>query len=46
MNSDYVATGGSIIMEYYVYDFLVYHVCLSSVVFVIRSSVDDIESHL
>ena len=46
MRSDYVETGGRIIMEYYVYDLSVYHVCLYSVVFFVHSSVDDIESHL
>jgi hypothetical protein len=46
MRSDYVGTGGRIIMDYYVYAFSVYHVCLSSVAFFIHSSVDDIESHL
>lgn len=33
MRSDYVGIGGRIIMAYYVYDFSVYHVSLSSVVF-------------
>jgi hypothetical protein len=34
MRSDYVGTGGRIIMAYYVYDFSVYLVALSNVVLI------------